>query len=68
MQNLSRNNANKVEKLVFELAQEQGFDLVESKNISDYIWLVLTGHELQKDLATQMLQELANHPINNEVK
>ena len=59
MQNLSRNNANKVEKLVFELAQEQGFDLVESKNISDYIWLVLTGHELQK--------ELSNHPINNEV-
>jgi hypothetical protein len=68
MKNLSRNNANKVEKLVFELAQEQGFDLVESKNISDYIWLVLTGHELQKDLATQMLQDLANHPINNEVK
>ena len=68
MKNLNRENANKVEKLVLELAQDQGFDLVEAKNLGDYIWLVLTGHELEKSIASQMLKDLANHPINNKVQ
>lgn len=46
MQNFTRNNADKVAHLVFDLAKSQGMDADESQELSTYIWLVLTGHEL----------------------
>jgi hypothetical protein len=46
MKTLTRTNADKIAKLVFDLAISENQTPEQAQDLCEYFWLVATGHEL----------------------